>query len=66
MIILNIIMFFLCIGILYTLRMMRCIFRPIEKIMYFMVILIAIEQIHSAILDNLNLIKRLWMLLSTI
>jgi hypothetical protein len=57
MIILNIIMFFLCTGILYTLRMMRNIFRPIEKIMYFMVIVIAIEQIHSAILDNFNLIK---------
>lgn len=57
MVILNIIMFFLCFGILYTLRMMRSIFRPIEKIMYFMAILIAILQIHSAILDNFNLIN---------
>jgi hypothetical protein len=55
-VILNIIMVFLCIGILYTLRMMR-IFRPIEKIMYYMVIVIAIEQIHSAIFDNFNLLN---------
>jgi hypothetical protein len=55
-VILNIIMVFLCMGILYTLRMMR-IFRPIEKIMYYMVIVVAIEQIHSAILDNFNLLK---------
>jgi hypothetical protein len=55
-VILNIIMVFLCIGILYTLRIMR-IFQPIEKIVYYMVIVVASEQIHSAIIDNFNLLK---------
>ncbi|MDF2961534.1 MAG: hypothetical protein K0S39_3269 [Paenibacillus sp.] len=57
MVILNIIMIIICTGILFTLRMMRTTLRPIEKMVYYMVIVIAIEQIHSAILDNLKLIK---------
>ncbi|MBD2866994.1 hypothetical protein [Paenibacillus arenilitoris] len=57
MIILNMIMVLICMGLLYTLRMMRDIFRPIELIMYYMVIVIAIEQIHSAFLDNFSLLE---------
>lgn len=57
MVFLNIIMLFICIGILYTLRFMRNNFQLIEKIMYYMVIVVTIEQLHSAILDNLNLIE---------
>lgn len=57
MVILNIVLLFICIGILYTLRFMRKIFRPIEKIIYYMVIVVVIEQSQSAIFDNLNLIE---------
>ncbi|KRE55922.1 hypothetical protein [Paenibacillus sp. Soil750] len=57
MVTLNIIMFLISIGVLYTLRRMQKIFLPIEKIVYYMVIVVTIEQIHSAILDNYKLLE---------
>lgn len=42
---------------LFTLRVMRSPFRSIEKAVYYMVIVVAIQQIHSAVPDNLKLIK---------
>lgn len=56
MLVLNILLVILCTGLLYTLRMMKSVFRPIEKIVYYMVFVVAIEQIHSAIFDNFKLI----------
>ncbi|WP_436234876.1 hypothetical protein [Paenibacillus sp. LjRoot153] len=57
MLILNIVLLFICIGIVYTLQLMGKIFQPIEKITYYMVIVIAIEQLHSAIFDNFSLFE---------
>lgn len=57
MLALNAIMVLISAGVLSTLPMMRDRFRLIEMIVYYMVIVIAIEQIHSAILDNFSLIK---------
>ncbi|KRE99360.1 hypothetical protein ASG89_27760 [Paenibacillus sp. Soil766] len=57
MVTLNFITLLISIGVLYSLRWMQNIFLSIEKITYYMVIVVAIEQIHSAILDNYKLLE---------
>ncbi|CAG7597547.1 hypothetical protein PAESOLCIP111_00155 [Paenibacillus solanacearum] len=47
----------LSIAVLSTVRMLRTAFRPLETLLYYMVITVAIEQTHSAIIDNLKLIR---------
>ncbi|CAG7617826.1 hypothetical protein ACFQI7_02470 [Paenibacillus allorhizosphaerae] len=57
MVVMNAIMLMISIAVLSTIRMMRGTFRPLEKMVYYMVITVAIEQTHSAIIDNLKLIR---------
>ncbi|MDD9271093.1 hypothetical protein ACFPES_29005 [Paenibacillus sp. GCM10023248] len=45
------------VGALYSIRWIPPCFRSIEKLVYYMAIVVAIEQLHSAVLDNLKLLE---------
>lgn len=57
MFILNICAILLSIGALYSIRWIPEFFKGIERLVYYMVIVIAAQQMHSAILDNFKLIE---------
>lgn len=57
MFLLNACMTLIAIGAVVSLRKIPRIFDRFEKWVYYMVILIAIEQLHSAIVDNFKLIQ---------
>jgi hypothetical protein len=56
-VLLDAVMMIISAAVLSTLRMLRNIFRPLELMVYGMVIIVAIEQIHSAVIDNFKLIE---------
>ncbi|KIL40767.1 hypothetical protein SD70_10960 [Gordoniibacillus kamchatkensis] len=57
MVMLDAVIIVIGIGALATLRLVRRMIRSIETVVYFMVAVTLVEQVHSAIPDNFKLIK---------